>query len=600
MADRTVYGKTHSENGWRMVDQGSCVWVKVPGTNVTLQIREGQPAAILGAFAADYNTYVEPLRDADSACWTATNSVASSNHLSGTAMDLNWNGADGRTFRFQIPEERAYPPPKNKAVRELLDFYEGMVFCGGFWSIRDWMHFQMGGSTYGSQHVGKVNDFIRRKIRADGFSTYKRGGTPAPPPPPPVEDGALVLSKAMGGSVSLDRYRELLPGVRDAILRCKADQPKRINMWMAQIGHESGGLKYMEEIADGSAYEGRKDLGNTQPGDGKRFKGRGPIQITGRHNYTKLSQWAHSQGLVPSPTFFVDQPAQLATPQYGFLGVVWYWTVARPNINAMCDNDDLNGVTKAINGGLNGLEDRRNRWNRARSMDLAPIMRGGTQPPPPTQGDDMAQVPQEQWDRVYRELTQRLPSRSPLRRLGEGLVDTAAGFILNIDGSQHVEIVKLLAGYGHPPTLALLREVAGADPVKFPDRQDDRLIAQAILADVTAAPVATVVNAPVAVTSGDSAAFAELERLRAENARLQAALDAGPPERIVYLPAPEPEPAAVPAVPTDRTSGDRVGQLIDSVEDWTELALAMDVKQRAALAASIKVLEISSSNGSQL
>jgi predicted chitinase len=141
-----------------------------------------------------------------------------------------------------------------------------------------------------------------------------------------------------------------------------------IAMWMAQVGHESGGLKYMEEIADGSAYEGRPGLGNTQPGDGRRFKGRGPIQITGRRNYTKLSRWAHSRGLVPSPTFFVDQPQELASDTYGFIGVVWYWTVARPQINSLCDKNDLEGVTRAINGGLNGLDDRRNRWNRCRAM----------------------------------------------------------------------------------------------------------------------------------------------------------------------------------------------------------------------------------------
>ena len=91
MAYRVAYGNTHSENGWRMVDTGSCKWVQVPGTNgrVSLQIHDGQPLSILRAFAADFNAYIEPLRDRDSACWTATNSVGTSNHLSGTALDLN-------------------------------------------------------------------------------------------------------------------------------------------------------------------------------------------------------------------------------------------------------------------------------------------------------------------------------------------------------------------------------------------------------------------------------------------------------------------------------------------------------------------------------
>jgi hypothetical protein len=182
MADRTVYGRTHSENGWRMVDQGSCRHVLIPGTNVRIWLREGQPEKILGAFAADFNAYVEPLRQEDSGGWTATNDVASSNHLSGTAMDLNWQGPNKSRFRLGITEQQAYPPPKDARLRELITFYEGMVFCGGNWSIRDWMHFQMGGNTYGSQHVAKVNDFIARKIRPDGFSTFHRSGsTPSTP-----------------------------------------------------------------------------------------------------------------------------------------------------------------------------------------------------------------------------------------------------------------------------------------------------------------------------------------------------------------------------------------------------------------------------------
>lgn len=183
MAYRTAYGNTHSENGWRMVDTGSCKWIQVPGTNgrVSLQIHDGQPLAILRAFAADFNAYIEPLRDRDSACWTATNSVSTSNHLSGTALDLNWDGPDypARTkFRFGISEREAYPPPKDATLRELLAFYEGMVFCGGNWDIRDWMHFQMGYNTYNNP---KTQSFIDRKIRSDGFSTFRRGVITAKP-----------------------------------------------------------------------------------------------------------------------------------------------------------------------------------------------------------------------------------------------------------------------------------------------------------------------------------------------------------------------------------------------------------------------------------
>ena len=74
---------------------------------------------------------------------------------------------------------------------------------------------------------------------------------------------------------------------------------------------------------------------------------------------------------MPTPTFFVDFPTQLATDRYAFMGVSWYWMVARPRINSMCDANDLEGVTRAINGGFNGLQDRRTRWDRCRTMGNA-------------------------------------------------------------------------------------------------------------------------------------------------------------------------------------------------------------------------------------
>lgn len=122
MGFRFAYGNSHSENGWPMVDTDSCEWITVPGTDVRLQIQKGWPLVILRAFAADFNEFVEPLRDADSACWTATNSVSTSNHLSGTALDLNW---DSHPFRVQ---DAGFDGRELPIVRELLDFYEGTVF----------------------------------------------------------------------------------------------------------------------------------------------------------------------------------------------------------------------------------------------------------------------------------------------------------------------------------------------------------------------------------------------------------------------------------------------------------------------------------------
>ena len=215
-----------------------------------------------------------------------------------------------------------------------------------------------------------------------GYSYGRPLGAPGQPIPAGPEDAAL-LSYAMGDSLPIERYRELLPAVRDALSRSDCTNPQRVAEWLAQIGHESQGLLYMEELADGWAYEGRTDLGNTQPGDGPRFKGRGPIQITGRSNYEQVSAWAYQLGLVPSSTYFVEFPQELAGDRYGMLGAVWYWTVARPQINALCDAGDIEGVTRAINGGLNGFEDRQARY--ARSLEVASAFLPGAMQPVPVQ-----------------------------------------------------------------------------------------------------------------------------------------------------------------------------------------------------------------------
>lgn len=195
--------------------------------------------------------------------------------------------------------------------------------------------------------------------------------TPAPAPAPVRGLTAETLSAAMGGSLPIDRYRQLLPAFAGAMIAAGCTTVDRAAMWCAQLGTESGGLRWMEELASGAAYEGRSDLGNNQSGDGVRFKGRGPIQVTGRHNYGELSRWAHGRGLVSSPTFFLDHPDELASDRYGFLGAVWYWTAARPQINALCDARNLEAVTRAINGGLNGLSDRSVRYQRCLDIGTA-------------------------------------------------------------------------------------------------------------------------------------------------------------------------------------------------------------------------------------
>ena len=129
------------------------------------------------------------------------------------------------------------------------------------------------------------------------------------------------------------------------------DNPLRLIHFLAQLAHESGNFKYMEEIASGAAYEGRKDLGNTQTGDGKRYKGRGPIQLTGRANYRKYGQ---SLGID-----FENNPEIVAIPSVGLLVACKFWS--DNDLNVVADRDDVTTITRRINGGLNGFEDRKNK-----------------------------------------------------------------------------------------------------------------------------------------------------------------------------------------------------------------------------------------------
>lgn len=190
-----------------------------------------------------------------------------------------------------------------------------------------------------------------------------------------------TLRAAMGRALPLAKHPTLVDDFNAALRAAECTTPNRAAMFCAQIGHESLGLLYFEELASGDAYEGRKDLGNTRPGDGRRFKGRGPIQLTGRVNYAAFGAWCHRRGLVDRDDYFTRNPAVVATSRWGFLAASWYWTVARPKINGYCDAGDVTAVSREINGWIklrdgtwrtpNGMDDRRARWDRCRRLGTA-------------------------------------------------------------------------------------------------------------------------------------------------------------------------------------------------------------------------------------
>ena len=131
--------------------------------------------------------------------------------------------------------------------------------------------------------------------------------------------------------------------------------------FVAQLAHESGGFHYVRELASGEAYEGRKDLGNAEPGDGVRYKGRGLIQITGRANYG-----ACSTALFGYPSKLLTEPELLEQPDLACRSAAWFWS--RHGLNELADLGDFAGITRRINGGTNGYPDRLAYFDRAKGV----------------------------------------------------------------------------------------------------------------------------------------------------------------------------------------------------------------------------------------
>lgn len=170
--------------------------------------------------------------------------------------------------------------------------------------------------------------------------------------------GLERFRKATGLSAS--RAQDWYPYVRAACIEFEITAPVRLAAFLAQVGHESGGFVYTREIWGPTEaqkrYEGRKDLGNTQPGDGSRFRGRGLIQITGRANYEAV---ARAMGID-----CVSRPELLERPEFAARASAWWW--AAHGCNELADAGDFVALTRRTNGGTNGLADRLERWERAK------------------------------------------------------------------------------------------------------------------------------------------------------------------------------------------------------------------------------------------
>jgi putative chitinase len=152
--------------------------------------------------------------------------------------------------------------------------------------------------------------------------------------------GRLVKESGFSRSELIGLARDLAV----AMVRNRITTTRRAIYFLSQVAHESGGFQFREEIADGSAYEGRRDLGNTYPGDGRRYKGRSFIMVTGRANYRDLPRWGGID--------FESQPHRLSERRYAAMAAAHWWRVH--GCNQLADAGDFLAVTRRINGGTNG------------------------------------------------------------------------------------------------------------------------------------------------------------------------------------------------------------------------------------------------------
>ncbi|WP_088832746.1 glycoside hydrolase family 19 protein [Paenibacillus tyrfis] len=161
----------------------------------------------------------------------------------------------------------------------------------------------------------------------------------------------------------------VIDDLNDALTRYDITTPDRIAHFMSQCGHESGLGVYTKELASGKAYEGRSDLGNVNPGDGPRYKGAGYIQLTGRANYQRFANYIGDAAVM--------QGVDYVAAKYPWSSAGFWWSAA--GMNQLVDSGaTVKQVTRRVNGGHNGLEDREalyRKWISLNEEEEEPVLR---------------------------------------------------------------------------------------------------------------------------------------------------------------------------------------------------------------------------------
>ncbi len=165
---------------------------------------------------------------------------------------------------------------------------------------------------------------------------------------------ASVLKKVCPYA-DLAKLEALIPYLNQYMNFYQINSPQRVWHFIAQAAHETMSFNTLKELASGSEYEGRKDLGNTEHGDGVKYKGRGIFQTTGRFNYEKTSLNLFKDKRL------IDKPELLEQPEWAVLSACFFWDSRK--LNCLADQNNIRNITFKINGGLNGFNERKLFYN---------------------------------------------------------------------------------------------------------------------------------------------------------------------------------------------------------------------------------------------
>lgn len=177
-------------------------------------------------------------------------------------------------------------------------------------------------------------------------------------------DVTAAQLKAICPPATLVNINKHITPLNAAMRKYKINTRLRQAHFLAQVAKESDAFKTAREYASGAAYEGRADLGNTQKGDGVRFRGRGLIQLTGRKVYTDYGQYVGKDFTTDTTKVLLEEEPAAAD------SAGWFWLIFKKgkDINARADRDDVAAVTRAVNGGSNGLADRHTYTTNAKKV----------------------------------------------------------------------------------------------------------------------------------------------------------------------------------------------------------------------------------------